>query len=234
MADQGTFPQTADDEPIIQAFLDSRTPPEYLSAIQLAKPTEEADTAPVVVSDAELSALPQLIIRAGESGGVLTQTEFQITKFCAEHKLKKRTADGLLCILRRNDFVPGDIRAETIRELEKIVTTSSGSKIFEYDFWKKEDGKQEVTLYLRSLKKIIEGILAELGFRNLQYLWFEYREVNGERVFGPANGAIWWQITVRQIGSGHVLIAIVIFQDGSWVRMNLSCEPLYGELVFLI
>ncbi len=93
-------------KPIIQAFLDSRTPPEYLSAIQLAKPTEEADTAPVVVSDAELSALPQLIIRAGESGGVLTQTEFQITKFCAEHKLKKKTADGLLCMLRRDDFVP--------------------------------------------------------------------------------------------------------------------------------
>ena len=111
MADQESGPQTAGDEPIIQAFLDSRTPPEYLSAIQLAKPTEEANTAPVVVSDAELSALPQLIIRAGESGGVLTQTEFQITKVCAEHKLKKRTADGLLCMLRRDDFVPGDIRA---------------------------------------------------------------------------------------------------------------------------
>ena len=86
---------------------------------------------------------------------------------------------------------------------------------------------------MRSLKEIIEGILADLGFRNLQYLWFKYREVNGERVFGPANGAIWWQITVRQIGSGHVPITVV-FQDGSWVRMNLSCEPLYGELFFLI
>ncbi len=44
-------------------------------------------------------------------------------------------------MLRRDDFVQGDIRAETIRELEKIVTTSSGSKIFVYDFWKKDDGK---------------------------------------------------------------------------------------------
>ena len=131
-------------------------------------------------------------------------------------------------------IVREDIRAETIRELEKIVTTSSGSKIFEYDFWKKDDGKQEVKLNLRSLKQIIKGILADLGFRNLQYLWFEYREVSGERIFGPANGAIWWQITVRQIGSGHVLIAIVVFQDGSWVRMNLSCEPLYGKLDGLI
>ena len=65
----------------------------------------------------------------------------------------------------------------------------------------------------------------------LQFLWFEYREVNGERVFGPANGAIWWQITVRQIGSGHVLIVIVVFLDGSWVKMNVSCEPLYGVIV---
>ena len=54
---------------------------------------------------------------------------------------------------------------------------------------------------------MIEGILADLGFRDLQYLWFEYREVDGERVFGPANGATWWRITVRKIGSGHVLIA---------------------------
>jgi hypothetical protein len=46
--------------------------------------------------------------------------------------------------------------------------------------------------------------------------------------------AIWWQITVRQIGSGHVLIALVVFQDGSWVRTNLSCEPLYGKLDCLI
>ncbi len=89
-------------------------------------------------------------------------------------------------------------------------------------------------MYLRSLKQIVEGNLTDLGFKNLQYLWFKYHEVNGERVFEPANGAIWWQITVCQIGSGHVLIVIVIFQDGSWVNMNLSCEPLHGELDCLI
>jgi hypothetical protein len=65
----------------------------------------------------------------------------------------------------------------------------------------------------------------------LQYLWFEYREVNGERVFGSANGAVWWQITVRQIGCSHVLIVIAVFQDGSWVKMNLSRESLHGVIV---
>ena len=89
---------------------------------------------------------------------------------------------------------------------------------------------------MRTLKPIIQDILADLGFENIQYLWFEYQEVNGERRYGPANGAIWWQITVRQIGKGHVLVAagLIIFQDGSWVKMNLSCEPIYGEMDCLI
>ncbi len=96
---------------------------------------------------------------------MLTQTEFLVTKFCAEQKLKKRRLDGLLCMLGKKEFVPEEICAETIRELKKIVATSSGSKIYEYDFWTKDDGKQEVKLYLRSLRQIIEVILAELGFQ---------------------------------------------------------------------
>jgi hypothetical protein len=96
------------------------------------------------------------------------------------------------------------------------------------------DGKHEVKMYLRSLRLLVEGILADLGFKNLQYLWFEYRQVSGERVFGPANGAIWRQIAVRQIESSHVLIAIVVFQDGSWVKMDLSCELLYCEFDYLV
>ncbi len=43
-----------------------------------------------------------------------------------------------------------------------------------------------------------------------------------------------WQITVRQIGKGHVLVALIIFQNGSWVKINLSCEPIYGEMDCLI
>ena len=97
----------------------------------------------------------------------------------------------------------------------------------------KIDGKQDVKGYLRSLRRIIEDLVAHLGYRNLQHLHFEYKEVDGERVFGAANGGIWWQITVRQIGAGHVLLALIVFQDESWVKMNLSCEPLYGPFKLL-
>ncbi len=39
---------------------------------------------------------------------------------------------------------------------------------------------------------------------------------------------------MRQIGKGHVLVALIIFQDGSWVKTNLSCAPNYGEMDCLI
>jgi len=58
--------------------------------------------------------------------------------------------------------------------------------------------------------------------------------VNGERRYGQANGAIWWKITVRQIGKGNALVSIIISKNGSWVKINLSCEPIHGELDCLI
>jgi hypothetical protein len=105
------------------------------------------------------------------------------------------------------------------------------SKISEFDLWRKVDGIHDVKVYLRSLKHTVEDLLAELGYRDLQYLHFEYCEVDGERIFGATNGGIWWQITASKIGAGHVLIAIVFFQVGSWVEMNLSCKPLHGAFI---
>jgi hypothetical protein len=121
-----------------------------------------------------------------------------------------------------------DTRAETIQELETLISDCSRSKISEYDLWTKADGKQEVKAYL----KVIDNPRHFGGSRIKKYpvfLWFECEEMNGERRYGPANGAIWWQITVCQIGKGHVLVALIIFQDGSWVKMNLSCEPIFGS-----
>ena len=49
VADQGNGPQIACDERILQDLVNARTPDEYLSAIQDAKSTEDADTDPAVV-----------------------------------------------------------------------------------------------------------------------------------------------------------------------------------------
>jgi len=76
---------------------------------------------PVEVDAGGLSRLLKLIILPREEEGILTQTEFMFSKFCAEEKLKKKTSDHLLSMIKRRDFVIEDIRAETIRELETLI-----------------------------------------------------------------------------------------------------------------
>ena len=99
-------------------------------------------------------------------------------------------------MLKERAFIIEDLRADSIREIEKLISDSCRGKITEYDLWTEMDGLQEVKLYVRNLRHIIEDLLRHLGYRDLQYLHFEYREMNGECIFGPANGGIWWQITV--------------------------------------
>ena len=210
----------------------ARTNDEFRAAVDDAAPVNYVSNPQLAPAGAP-STLERVVIRPGESGGLLTRSEFELAKFCTEERLRKKTSDRLIGMIKHRAFVIEDINADSIRELEKMISDTSKSKISEFDLWKKIDGKQEVKGYLRSLQRIIEDLVAHLGYRNLQHLHFEYKEVDGERVFGAANGGIWWQITVRQIGAGHVLLALIVFQDGSWVKMNLSCEPLYGPIKFL-
>ena len=170
----------------------ARTASEFQVVIEDAAPVDLDANPQLVLSAAPPPSLAQLIIRPGESGGLLTPSEFRFAKFCAEQKLKKRTSDCLLGMLKERAFVLEDLHADSIREIEKLISDSCKGKITEYDLWTEMDGLQEVKLYLRTLRQIIEDLLRHLGYRDLQYLHFEYRECNGERIFGPANGGLWW------------------------------------------
>ncbi len=55
-------------------------------------------------------------------------------------------------MIKRRDFVIEDIRVETTRELETLISDCSRCKISQYDLWTKADDKQEVKACLRSLK----------------------------------------------------------------------------------
>ncbi len=74
-----------------------------------------------------------------------------------------------------------------------------------------------------------QGILWRISDSKISSIFGSNTKVNGVRSYGPANGAIWWQTTVRQIRKGHVLVALIFFQDGSWVKINLSCEQIYAD-----
>ncbi len=76
-------------EKLIQDIVNARSASQFQKVIEDAAPVD-LDANPQLVRSAEPpSSLAQLIIRPGESGGLLTPTEFRFSKFCAEQKLKK-------------------------------------------------------------------------------------------------------------------------------------------------
>ena len=171
---------------MFQDILEARTAAQFEKVIEDAAPVDLNERPQLVRSDAPLRSQERLIIRPGQSGGMLTRTEFQIAKFCTEEKLKKRTSDRLIGMIKTRAFVIEDIRADSIREIEKMISDSCRSKITEHDLWREIDGVQDVKVYLRSLPEIVNDLLLHLGYHDLQYLHFEYQEVYGEHMFGSA------------------------------------------------
>ena len=108
--------------------------------------------------------------------------------------VREKGKSPLIGMIKQRAFVIKDTRAETIWEIEEMISDSSSRKFSEYDLCRESDGVQdsEVKVYLRLLRQMIADLLRHLGYRDLKYLHFEYREMHGERIFGPANGGIWW------------------------------------------
>jgi hypothetical protein len=92
-------------ESMFRELIDVRTPVEILSAINdLIQDQEEVSRDQPVQADArESTRLQQLIIRPGGEGGFLTRTEVSLAKFCAGEKLKNKSADCLISMIKRFD-----------------------------------------------------------------------------------------------------------------------------------
>ena len=146
----------------------ARTVSQFEDVIKDAAPID-LDLNPQLVKAAEPPlSQEQLIIRPEKSGGLPTAAEFRFAISCTEEKLKKRTSDRLLGMLKERAFILEDLRADSILEIEKLISDSCKGKITEYDLWTKMDGLQEVKLYLRTQRQIIEDLLRHLGYRDLQ------------------------------------------------------------------
>ena len=105
----------------------------------------------------------RLVIREGEEGGVLSQTEFKIASFASEYKLKKRASNSLIEMVTSRDFNPQDIQVSSIQQIEKLaMKANEGGTVARHNFWKEGDGDQDVILIVRSLGVIIQDLVASL------------------------------------------------------------------------
>ena len=159
----------------------------------------------------QLASLPRaalgtrIIIRPGEDGGVVTLSEFMIAELASDERFRKMTTNRIIAMLKRKDFAIGDIRTDRIQHIEKLISKADGGTPHEYDLWREGDGKQDLTLYLRRLVPIMGCLVSDKRFAGHQYLEFDLRERDGCRVFGPANGSLWWQINQERVGADRVL-----------------------------
>ncbi len=77
--------------------------------------------------------------------------------------MKKRTSDRFLGMLKERAFFIEDLHADSIWEIEKVISDSCRGKITDYDLWTEMDGLQEVKLYVRNLLHIIRDLLLHLA-----------------------------------------------------------------------
>ncbi len=110
-------------------IINARTFPDIQAAIDYAAPIDLYANPQLVRAQLE-----QLVIGSEDTGGLLTQTEFGLASFCTEEKLKKRAPDHRIRMIKRRAFIIENLHADYIREIEKMITDSSASKVSEFDF----------------------------------------------------------------------------------------------------
>ncbi len=106
---------------LVQDIMKARTTSQFEVVIDDAAPDNLHVIPELVLSLVPCTPLDQRIIRPGESGEMLIQTEYQLARFCSGEKLKKTTANRLIEMIKQGAFFIEDIRAETIREIEKMI-----------------------------------------------------------------------------------------------------------------
>ncbi len=99
------------------------------------------------------------------------------------------------------------------------------------DFRTPEDGKQDLKMYLLCIRQVAEEIFSDPAFKGALILMFTptFGE-SGNRTFGSAMGGVWAQFTMRALIEGQdVLLALLMFIDATYLKVNLTVKPLYGK-----
>ena len=67
-----------------------------------------------------------------------------IAKLASEEKLKKRTSNKMIEMVKRGDFNPADIRTHRIQQIEAAIEKADGGSTLQFDLWEEADGQQDL------------------------------------------------------------------------------------------
>ena len=99
---------------------------------------------------------------------------------------------------------------------------------------KPADGDQDLNLYMRDSAEVIQELIADVKASCKQYFVYEeYQNDQGERVFYHTNGALSWQqaqeLTIQLGGPKTGVLSVIFAMDATYVKKNTYFRPLYGK-----
>jgi hypothetical protein len=166
------------------------------------------------------------------AAGCLTFAEYQVLSFQVEYGLKQGDADELLRRIKDPRFNPQDINAASTRTLQDRARKANDVEYQEFNFWRPGDGAQTLDMWLRDIEAIVRQILEDKEYDGYMYWGFEkLTDEQGRRIFGPVNSGLFFQINCNRVGANNTMIALAIFIDGSFLKMNIFMKPALGMYV---
>jgi hypothetical protein len=200
------------------------TIPDVPSAIS-DQAEDSADDVSIVRVDLERPSQKRSV-----ADSVLNFSQLRVLELRQCFKLTRGVSNGILEMVQDPRFDPSELGTTKVQRLERALLREYGGKVTEYDFHTPEDGKQDLKMYLLCIRQVAEEIFSDPAFKDALILTFTPTfDENGNRTFGSAMGGVWAQFAVRALIDGQdVLLALVIFIDATYLKVNLTVKPIYG------
>ena len=107
-------------------------------------------------------------------------------------------------------------------------------KLIKVSLYKPGDGDQDLSFYFRKPLEVLQELISDVKAAGKQYFVYqEYKNEHGERVFYHTNGTLWWQRAQERAveigGSGTGVLSIIVSIDATYVKKNTYFRPIYRK-----
>ncbi len=156
-------------------------------------------------------------------------------KLCKHATDRKWTADELIKtiqLIKSADFKVDDVNVDLHKQVSAAIEQG---KLNSHNMRESNlDGDQDLTFWLCALEDVLREILGDEQMDGHQEFRFKIsRTEEGERRFGASIGAVPFQLAQVLCGPDCVQVSLVIYIDGSFIKLGIPVKPIYGQSYIL-
>jgi hypothetical protein len=208
---------------------------DLLESISETYPVDKLVAVPVGAHFTQPNDTGAFKFRASPSS-ILNYSQARIVGLRNTYTLPRGATDAVIEMVTDPKFDSREIGTKYVRKLEvKLLKGFDGGDISVFNMHVAMDGKQDLRLFLRSIKYVVTCIFGDEAFaESLVFTFHPTFDDNGRRTFGSFMGSAWCQVHAHSIGSGLVLLAFAIFIDKSYTRVNVPVKPAFVSDMLLL